>query len=163
MRIKKIEINNFKAFYKKHTIDVDGKNLFIYGAATKATGNSATNFLAASYVSGGATLDGGAGDDRLIGSAGNDILIGGTGADTMSGDGGNDVFQISRGQALGDTITDFMPGFDRLKFVGFSSFATFTAIDATHWQVNYGTNLATHEIITFTNAPSIQPSDVLFV
>lgn len=31
MRIKKIEINNFKAFYKKHTIDVDGKNLFIYG------------------------------------------------------------------------------------------------------------------------------------
>lgn len=31
MRIKKIEINNFKAFYKKHTINVDGKNLFIYG------------------------------------------------------------------------------------------------------------------------------------
>lgn len=31
MRIKKIEINNYKAFYKKHTIDVDGKNLFIYG------------------------------------------------------------------------------------------------------------------------------------
>jgi len=31
MRIKRIEINNYKAFYKKHTIDVDGKNLFIYG------------------------------------------------------------------------------------------------------------------------------------
>lgn len=31
MRIKKIEINNYKAFYKEHTIDVDGKNLFIYG------------------------------------------------------------------------------------------------------------------------------------
>lgn len=31
MRIKKIEIKNFKAFYKEHTIQVDGKNLFIYG------------------------------------------------------------------------------------------------------------------------------------
>ena len=31
MRIKKIEINNYKAFYKKHTFDVGGKNLFIYG------------------------------------------------------------------------------------------------------------------------------------
>lgn len=31
MKIKKIELNNYKAFYKKHTIDVGGKNLFIYG------------------------------------------------------------------------------------------------------------------------------------
>jgi hypothetical protein len=31
MRIKKIEINNYKAFYKKHVLDVEGKNLFIYG------------------------------------------------------------------------------------------------------------------------------------
>lgn len=31
MRIKKIEINNYKAFYKKHEFDVGGKNLFIYG------------------------------------------------------------------------------------------------------------------------------------
>lgn len=31
MKIKKIELNNYKAFYKTHTIDVGGKNLFIYG------------------------------------------------------------------------------------------------------------------------------------
>lgn len=31
MRIKTIQINNYKAFYKKHEINVDGKNLFIYG------------------------------------------------------------------------------------------------------------------------------------
>lgn len=31
MKIKAIEINNFKAFYGKQKINVGGKNLFIYG------------------------------------------------------------------------------------------------------------------------------------
>ena len=31
MKIKKIEINNYKAFYGKHVINVAGKNLFVYG------------------------------------------------------------------------------------------------------------------------------------
>lgn len=31
MKIKTIEINNYKAFYKKYELNVDGKNLFIYG------------------------------------------------------------------------------------------------------------------------------------
>lgn len=31
MKIETIEINNYKAFYGKHTIQVKGKNLFIYG------------------------------------------------------------------------------------------------------------------------------------
>jgi energy-coupling factor transporter ATP-binding protein EcfA2 len=31
MRIKTIEINNYKAFYGKHRIKVNGKNLFMYG------------------------------------------------------------------------------------------------------------------------------------
>ncbi len=31
MKIKKIEILNYKAFYGKHELNVDGKNLFIYG------------------------------------------------------------------------------------------------------------------------------------
>ncbi len=31
MRIKKIEIKDYKAFYGKHTIEPDGKNLFVYG------------------------------------------------------------------------------------------------------------------------------------
>ena len=39
--------------------------------------------------------------------------------------------------------------------------ATFTNIDATHWQVNYdgGTH---HDVITFSNGASIHASDVLF-
>jgi energy-coupling factor transporter ATP-binding protein EcfA2 len=31
MRIKKIDIKNYKVFYKEHIIEADGKNLFIYG------------------------------------------------------------------------------------------------------------------------------------
>jgi len=31
MKIKTIEINNYKAFYGKYEIDVKGKNLFMYG------------------------------------------------------------------------------------------------------------------------------------
>ncbi|MEM8568973.1 MAG: AAA family ATPase [Bacteroidota bacterium] len=31
MKIKKIEISNYKAFYKSHEFNVEGKNLFIYG------------------------------------------------------------------------------------------------------------------------------------
>ena len=31
MRIKKIEIKDYKAFYGKHTIEPNGKNLFVYG------------------------------------------------------------------------------------------------------------------------------------
>ena len=31
MRIKKIEIKDYKAFYGKNEFNVDGKNLFIYG------------------------------------------------------------------------------------------------------------------------------------
>jgi len=31
MKIKTIEIKNYKAFYGKHTIKIGGKNIFIYG------------------------------------------------------------------------------------------------------------------------------------
>lgn len=31
MKIKKVEIKNYKAFYKKHEFNVDGKNMFVYG------------------------------------------------------------------------------------------------------------------------------------
>ncbi len=40
--------------------------------------------------------------------------------------------------------------------------ATFTNIDATHWQVNYNGG-ASHEIITFSNAASVNAQDYLFV
>lgn len=52
-------------------------------------------------LSGGGTLLGFAGDDRLEGTSARDILDGGTGADTMIGGGGNDVFYVDH---VGDVV-----------------------------------------------------------
>ena len=51
---------------------------------------------------------------------------------------------------------------DSLQFVGYGPGATFTNIDATHWQVNFNGG-ASHEIITFMNAASIDPTDYAFI
>ena len=85
-----------------------------------------------------------------------DALIGGAGADTF-------VFHV--GEANGDTVTDFAGNgagtADVLHFVGYGAGASFTNIDATHWEVNYNGGVS-HEVITFSNAPAINPGDVLF-
>jgi len=49
-----------------------------------------------------------------------------------------------------------------LQFVGYGPGATFTNIDATHWQVNYNAG-ASHDVITFTNAASIDATDFILV
>lgn len=74
-------------------------------------------------------------------------------------------FGCGFGQADGDTIVDFagngVGAGDWLKFVGYGSGATFTNIDAMHWQVNYNSG-ASHDIIAFSNGASIDVNDVLF-
>jgi serralysin len=69
--------------------------------------------------SGSDTLLGGAGNDALRGDGGNDILNGGAGADRMTGGSGSDRFVWSAMEdlgtlALGDVITDFRSGQDKL-------------------------------------------------
>jgi hypothetical protein len=51
---------------------------------------------------------------------------------------------------------------DSLKLVGYGAGATFTNIDATHWQINYNGG-ALHEVIAFMNGAAIDVSDVVFV
>ncbi|WP_018412290.1 ExeM/NucH family extracellular endonuclease [Methyloversatilis thermotolerans] len=59
-------------------------------------------------------LDGTAGRDALTGTAGDDEMYGGLGADTLTGGAGNDRF-IYRSLRDGvDTVTDFVPGSDRI-------------------------------------------------
>ena len=42
--------------------------------------------------------------------------------------------------------------------------STFTQNDATHWQVNYKEKgVASHDVITFSNAATIEATDFLFV
>ena len=50
---------------------------------------------------------------------------------------------------------------DSLQFAGYGGGATFTNIDATHWQVNYNGG-GSHDVITFMNAAVIDVNDFAF-
>jgi len=92
-------------------------------------------------------------------------VSGGNGADVLTGNDGNDTFVLHVGEADGDTVVDFAGNGtgveDSLQFVGYGAGATFTNIDATHWQVNYNSG-ASHDVITFLNGAPIDPTDFSF-
>jgi len=62
------------------------------------------------------TLNGGAGDDRIIGSAGNDLVIGGQGSDVAQMGAGDDTFVWNPGD--GSDIVEGQAGNDTLLFNG---------------------------------------------
>ena len=90
--------------------------------------------------------------NSIFGNSGNNTLDGQGGADILTGNAGNDTFVFNVGQANGDTVVDFAgngaAAGDSLLFVGYGAGASFTNIDATHWQVNYNGG-ASHDVITF--------------
>jgi hypothetical protein len=93
------------------------------------------------------------------------VLNGGTGNDTLTGGLGNDTFVFRAGEADGDIVVDFdgqgAAAGDSLSFIGYDAGATFTNIDATHWQVTYSGG-SSHDVITFLNSASIHATDFLF-
>jgi Ca2+-binding RTX toxin-like protein len=104
--------------------------------------------------------------NAMFGNSGDNTLDGQGGADILTGNAGNDTFVFNAGQANGDTVVDFAgngaAAGDAMRFVGYGAGATFTNIDATHWQVNYNGGAA-HDVITFSNGAAIDPSDFLFM
>ncbi|MBF2058161.1 MAG: M10 family metallopeptidase C-terminal domain-containing protein [Cyanobacterium sp. T60_A2020_053] len=54
------------------------------------------------------------GNDTLNGTTGDDILIGGQGADRLTGGKGADIFRYDSLVDIGDTITDFEVGIDKI-------------------------------------------------
>jgi trimeric autotransporter adhesin len=102
----------------------------------------------------------------IFGNSGNNTLDGGGGADVLTGDAGNDTFVFHMGQGDGDVVVDFAgngaAAGDSLQFVGYGAGATFTQNDTTHWQVNFNGGVS-HEVITFMNGASIDPTDVVFM
>ena len=90
--------------------------------------------------------------NAIFGNSGNNTLDGQGGADILTGNAGNDTFVFHVGQANGDTVVDFAgngaAAGDSLHFVGYGAGASFTNIDATHWQVNFNGG-ASHDVITF--------------
>jgi Ca2+-binding RTX toxin-like protein len=103
--------------------------------------------------------------NSLFGNAGANTLDGGGGADQLTGNAGDDTFVFRPGEANSDTVVDFVgngaAAGDSLAFIGYGAGATFTSIDATHWQVNYGGG-ASHDIITFSNGAAIDVTDFSF-
>ena len=107
--------------------------------------------------------------NNIQGNNGDNTLDGGAGTDVLRGNDGNDTFVFSAGFANGDAILDFAGNGaalgDSLQFEGYGPGATFTNVDATHWQITYDDG-ASHETITITNGGngvSIDANDFIFV
>jgi Ca2+-binding RTX toxin-like protein len=119
-------------------------------------------------LQGNADLQGGGNSlaNVLQGNAGNNLLDGDAGTDLLTGNAGNDTFMFSVGQANGDTVVDFAGNGagagDSLLFAGYGPGATFTNIDANHWQINFNGG-ASHEVITFSNGAAIDNTDFMFM
>ena len=128
--------------------------------------------LDAGTVIGGITSDASqvrsiTGIENVTGSNGADRIEGAREvANVLAGRGGSDTFAFTRG-AGADTITDFNVGdvADKLLFQGYGTAeqgANFVQIDPTHYAINSGDGQV-QDVITFSNAPSIDTSQWTFV
>jgi Ca2+-binding RTX toxin-like protein len=104
--------------------------------------------------------------NKIYGNSGNNVLDGQGGADILVGGAGNDTFVFHAGQADGDMVVDFagngVAAGDSLALIGYGTDATFSQSDARHWQVSYNGG-ASHDVITFSNAASIDTGDFVFM
>lgn len=109
--------------------------LFGGGARDSVFGEAGDDFIDGGE--GPDLLVGGVGDDLILGGAGNDKIVGGEGRDVLTGGGGRDKFYIAAGDlgeadpddgfdysglatdivGVGEVITDFQTGFDRLRLI----------------------------------------------
>ena len=153
-------------------VDIAGVNTIDGGAGYDTIDySSASAGIYISLAAGGASVaaklpnfdyDNIAGVEAVIGTAFNDAITLRMGA-TGRGGAGVDTFGFVAGSATGNTVLDFSGtggDGDMLRFSGYAAGATFTKVDATHWQVADG---VVTEIITFANAPTIAAADVTFV
>src|SRR5262245_81609 len=119
-------------------------------------------------LQGGADLQGYGNNlaNSIYGNSGANLLDGGGGTDQLTGGAGNDAFLFRPGEGNGDTIVDFdgqgAAAGDALLFIGFGPGATFTNVNANQWQVNYNGGLS-HDLITFMNGASVDPTDFIFL
>jgi len=130
-----------------HTLAANVETLVLQGSGNSSgTGNALAN--------------------SVYGNSGNNTLNGGAAADLLMGNAGNDTFVFNAGQGNGDSVVDFAgngaAAGDALQFAGYGAGASFTNIDATHWQVNYNGGTS-HDVITFMNGAAIDASDFMFV
>ena len=99
-----------------------GQN-YLYNSGNAATGVSLVtqadlNWRVVDGLESGDLLAGGPGANTLYGTVNGDVLYGATGADTMTGGPAADLFRYLNTTEGGDSITDFVPGVDKLQVVG---------------------------------------------
>ena len=124
---------------------------------------SEIEFLCTTGAASSLTLTGNGFANNLTGSSGNDTLDGGAGADTLAGGLGADLFSFHIAQAGGDSIADFVPASDKLRFVGYSQGSTFLQVGTSNaWQLTDAMTHAT-ENITFANSAHPGALDYAFV
>ncbi len=89
----------------------------VVSATTAVIGSKANETLAG--APGDSLLLGQAGNDALSGGSGRDVLVGGRGVDTLTGGAEADAFRFTSLKKPGtDSITDFLPGTDRIEVLG---------------------------------------------
>jgi Ca2+-binding RTX toxin-like protein len=137
----------------------------VYTTTTYVLGNN-VEFL---YLTGSTNISGFGNSvaNVIQGNSGDNVLNGRQGVDTLAGNAGNDVFQFNVGEGNGDIVFDFagsgVAAGDSLQFVNYGVGATFTQIGATNqWVIAYNAGADT-EIITFSNAAAVDPTDFAFV
>jgi Ca2+-binding RTX toxin-like protein len=95
--------------------------IFEQSASNTITGGSGNDFILGASLND--TLTGGAGNDTIVGGDGSDSITGGSGADIFGYEAVSDGGAVSSNQTAsaasitGDTISDFVSGTDKLKFV----------------------------------------------
>jgi Tol biopolymer transport system component len=92
----------------------------------------------ANSISGGDGKDllfGNGGNDTLSGGSGNDLLVGGAGDDLMTGGPGADTFVFAAGSGK-DTVTDFIPGQDKISL----DYHAFDAASFSSWLTSHATS-----------------------
>jgi cyclophilin family peptidyl-prolyl cis-trans isomerase len=100
----------------------------IWKSANNATAQAVTqladlNWSVVDGLDSGDLLQGGAGANTLYGTIRSDVITGGPGNDTMTGGPAADLFRYLASNQGVDSITDFLPGVDKIQLVssGFAS------------------------------------------
>tara|TARA_R110002012_G_scaffold23863_5_gene80431 strand:- start:3192 stop:6431 length:3240 start_codon:yes stop_codon:yes gene_type:complete len=84
----------------------DGTSTASFSEIERIEGSTFDDTIDAGNDTGGVSLSGGGGNDRIIGGSGADTIEGGAGDDLLTGGGGDDIFGYATGDGH-DTITDF--------------------------------------------------------
>lgn len=115
------------------------------------TGNGAANLL-----------NGAQGADTISAGGGDDTLDGGAGADRLTGGNGVDRFVFQKGQAAGDTVTDFSTG-EKLELHGWGAGSSIAKQigSLTNWVITDGVTGET-EVIVLSNKYALVAGDWVF-